>query len=286
MMNVLVTGSKGQLGRCLQDAAKAIPNLQFVFTDKEELDITSKGAVSEYFQSHEFDYCINCAAYTAVDKAESEQDKAFLINAEAVRILAQACLLSDCIFIHISTDFVFDGEKRTPYTEGDIPNPINIYGASKFKGEQYVQQILKKYFMIRTSWVYSEYGHNFVKTMLRLAKEKNEISVVNDQIGSPTYAGDLAKLILKIIYRESNTYGIYHFSNVGSISWYDFAKEIYRVSHLKTKVIPIASKDYTQVANRPVFSILATDKVNQLMPGSGFLCDWKSSLLKAIKRIR
>ncbi len=206
-MNILVTGAHGQLGKCIQDLAKEHSKLNFIFTDYEDLDITKPEGVNEFFKNQIFDYCINCAAYTAVDKAEVEKDKAFLVNAEAAKYLAESCKEHGATLIHVSTDFVFDGEKGEPYTEEDKPNPINIYGASKLKGEQYVQNILEKHFIIRTSWVYSEYGHNFVKTMLRLAEERNEISVVNDQIGSPTYAGDLAKVIFTIILKEKTEYG-------------------------------------------------------------------------------
>jgi dTDP-4-dehydrorhamnose reductase len=167
-IKILVTGAKGQLGRCLQDVAIRFPNYDFHFKSSTDLDITSKAGIETLFESEKFDYCINCAAYTAVDKAETDQEKAFLVNAEAVKYLAEGCKEHKTILIHISTDFVFDGAKRTPYTEEDIPNPKNVYGASKLKGEHYVQEILEHYFIIRTSWVYSEYGHNFVKTMLRL----------------------------------------------------------------------------------------------------------------------
>src|SRR5690606_2749985 len=182
----------------------------------------------------DYDYCINCAAYTAVDKAETEEEKAYLVNAEAVKYLAEACKQNDTVLIHVSTDFVFDGQKGSPYTEDDPTNPIGVYGASKLKGEQYVQSILEKYFIVRTSWVYSEYGHNFVKTMLRLAEERNEISVVNDQIGSPTYAGGLAEFLCFLVQIPDNDYGIYNFSDEGEISWYDF--DIFRFDNRSTKV--------------------------------------------------
>src|SRR5690606_23203811 len=209
----------------------------------------------------DYDYCINCAAYTAVDKAETEEEKAYLVNAEAVKYLAEACKQNDTVLIHVSTDFVFDGQKGSPYTEDDPTNPIGVYGASKLKGEQYVQSILEKYFIIRTSWVYSEYGHNFVKTMLRLGKEKDEISVVNDQVGTPTYAGDLAKVILKIILNNKNLYGLYHYSNEGEASWYDFAKSIFKKCNIKINLKPIKSEEYLKTTVRTKFSVLNKDKI-------------------------
>jgi len=264
-LKILITGSNGQLGRSLQNITERYPDYDFHFKFSKDLDITIKERVSNLFTLEKYDYCINCAAYTAVDKAESDKENAYLVNAEAVRYLAEACKTNNTILIHISTDFVFDGAKGTPYTETDLPNPLNVYGASKLKGEQYVQQILKKYFIIRTSWVYSEYGHNFVKTMLRLGAEKDEINVVNDQIGSPTYAGDLAEVILKIIHKKAIGYGIYHYSNEGEISWYDFARAIFEIKGMNVKVNPIPSRDYPTPAKRPVFSVMDTSKIKDLL---------------------
>ncbi len=275
-MKILVTGSRGQVGRCLQDVAKDYPELQFVFTDKEELDITSQSAVNTFFTDHSFDYCINCAAYTAVDLAETNRGEAYLINAEAVKNLAEACLETDCVLIHISTDFVFDGTKTTPYTENDEPNPINVYGASKLKGEEYVQQILTEYFIIRTSWVYSEYGHNFVKTMLRLGSEREEISVVDDQIGSPTYAGDLASLILYLLRSISMEFGIYHYSNVGEASWFDFASEIFNLLRIDIKILPVKTESFPRPAERPAFSVLDKSKIQKELDHN--ILSWKQSL--------
>ncbi len=275
-MKVLVTGSRGQVGRCLQDVAKDYPEIQFVFTDKEELDITSQSAVNTFFTNHSFDYCINCAAYTAVDLAETNRGEAYLINAEAVKNLAEACLETDCVLIHISTDFVFDGTKTTPYTENDEPNPINVYGASKLKGEEYVQQILTEYFIIRTSWVYSEYGHNFVKTMLRLGSEREEISVVDDQIGSPTYAGDLASLILYLLRSISMEFGIYHYSNVGEASWFDFASEIFNLLRIDIKILPVKTESFPRPAERPAFSVLDKSKIQKELDHN--ILSWKQSL--------
>lgn len=261
MKKILVTGANGQLGKCIQDLAEEQSGLSFVFTDHKELDITSQESAEVLFKDNKFDYCINCAAYTAVDKAEEEAEQAYLINAEGVKHLAMACKENDVILIHVSTDFVFDGRKDTPYTEEDIPNPINVYGKSKLKGEEYVQEILNKYFIIRTSWVYSEYGHNFVKTMLRLGREKDDLNVVCDQFGSPTYAGDLAKVILNIISNNRNVYGLYNYSNEGVISWYDFAKSIFETCNMKLNLKPIKTEEYPAPAARPKFSVLNKDKI-------------------------
>ena len=269
-LKILITGANGQLGLCLKDISVEYPSYIFDFKTSKQLDITNRNQVSTLFQNENYDYCINCAAYTAVDKAESEKEQAFLVNGEALKYLSEACKSNNTVLIHISTDFVFDGTKDSPYTEEDQPNPINIYGASKLKGEQYVQNILTNYFIIRTSWVYSEHGNNFVKTMLRLANEKDEISVVNDQIGSPTYAGDLAQFTMCFIKNNSKSYGIKNFSNDGTISWYDFAVEIFKQKQVKIKVNPTVSKNYPTPAVRPKYSIL------ELNIEKAF--DWKTRL--------
>ena len=261
MKQVLVTGANGQLGNSIKRISTNFKDLKFVFTDVADLDITSSEEVNTFFESNALDYCINCAAYTAVDKAEEEVDKAFLINATAVKNLAEACQTTGAVLIHISTDFVFDGTKRTPYTEEDTPNPLSVYGKSKLKGEEYVQEICDRHFIVRTSWLYSEYGNNFVKTMLRLAETRKQISVVNDQIGSPTYAGDLAEFILKVISSESTAYGLYHYSNSGAISWYDFAVEILKHNNKVVRVAPVSTSAYPTAAKRPLYSVLDKNKI-------------------------
>ena len=268
MKRVLVTGANGQLGKSIHRVAPDYPELKFVFTDVVELDITNSDDVNAFFNSNKIDYCINCAAYTAVDKAEEEVDKAYLLNAIAVKHLAEACKTSAAVLIHISTDFVFDGTKRTPYTEEDTPNPLSVYGKSKLKGEQYLQGILERHFIVRTSWLYSEYGNNFVKIMLRLAETRKQISVVNDQIGSPTYAGDLAEFIFKIISSESTAYGLYHYSNLGEISWYDFAVEIFRQHKKDVLVVPISTSVYPTAAKRPKYSVLDKSKFSKTFKSS------------------
>ena len=261
MKTVLVTGANGQLGKSIHRIASNYSELKFIFTDVADLDITNSEAVDAFFQSNKIAYCINCAAYTAVDKAEEEVDKAFLINATAVKNLAESCRNSGTVLIHVSTDFVFDGTKKTPYTEEDIPNPLSVYGKSKLKGEAYIQEIWDRHFIVRTSWLYSEYGNNFVKTMLRLAETRDEISVVNDQIGSPTYVGDLASFLLEIIDKFSRDYGLYHYSNEGSISWYDFAVEIFKQHKNAVRVVPIPTSAYPTAAKRPAYSVMDLSKV-------------------------
>lgn len=265
MTTVLVTGANGQLGKSIHRIASNYPELKFIFTDVADLDITNSEAVDAFFQSNKIAYCINCAAYTNVDKAEEEVDKAFLINATAAKNLAESCKNFGAVLIHVSTDFVFDGTKETPYTEEDTPNPLSVYGKSKLKGEAYIQKIWDKHFIVRTSWLYSEYGSNFVKTMLRLAETRDEISVVNDQIGSPTYAGDLASFLLEIIDKPSKDYGLYHYSNGGSISWYDFAVEIFKQHKKAVRVVPIPTTAYPTAAKRPAYSVLDLQKVNKKM---------------------
>ena len=264
MINVLITGSNGQLASCIKDRAKQYKGLHFIYTDYQELDIRNLNHVEGFFKANQkIDYCINCAAYTAVDEAESDVEKAFEINAQGPKNLATICNEQDTILIHISTDFVFDGEKNEPYTETDIPKPISVYGASKLKGEVEIQKTLKKHFIIRTSWLYSEHGINFMKTMLNLAKTRDEISVVSDQIGTPTYAGDLANVILKIITSNTRSFGLYHYSNEGVASWYDFAKAIFEAVNLKTKINPIETDAYPTPAKRPVFSVLDKTKIKK-----------------------
>ena len=261
MKQVLVTGANGQLGKSIKRISPNFKGLKFVFTDVADLDITNSEEVNTFFESNALDYCINCAAYTEVDKAEEEAEKVYSINATAVKNLAEACQTTGTVLIHISTDFVFDGTKRTPYTEEDMPNPLSVYGKSKLKGEEHVQESCDRHFIVRTSWLYSEYGNNFVKKMLRLAETRKQISVVNDQIGSPTYAGDLAEFILKVISSESTAYGLYHYSNLGAISWYDFAVEIFRQHQKNVHVVPIPTRAYPTLANRPAFSVMDLSRV-------------------------
>lgn len=284
MINVLVTAKDGQLGQCFQDIALNYPEINFFFKSSSELDITNKATVDSVFNSEvPFDYCINAAAYTAVDKAEDNIELADQVNHIGAQNLALACKKHQVILIHISTDFVFDGKSSKAYLESDITNPLGVYGETKLKGEQAISKTLEQHFIIRTSWLYSEFGNNFLKTMLRLASERNEIGVVGDQIGSPTYAKDLAEAVLQIIEAKSSAYGIYHYSNDGEISWYDFAKEIFRLSGSSIKLNKIETTDYPTPAERPQFSVLNTTKISPLLAIK--IPNWKASLAMAYSKL-
>ena len=263
MIKVLVTGGNGQLAQCLKDVVKHHKNLAVDFQDLPDLNITNPSQLESFFLKNEFDYCINCAAYTAVDLAEEQSSSAYAVNAEGPKNLAEVCQKFQTTLIHISTDFVFDGQKRTPYLETDVPNPLGVYGASKLQGECNIQEAMEAYFIVRTSWLYSEYGNNFMKTMLKLSETREEINVVSDQIGSPTYAGDLAEVLIKIVLSSSKAYGLYHFSNSGVISWYDFAVEIFNHFNKQVVVKPIKTKDYPTEAKRPEYSVLSTNRIIQ-----------------------
>lgn len=280
MTKILVTGGNGQLAQCLKDVVKNNDELDVNFQDLPELDITNIQQLVSYFSKNELDYCINCAAYTAVELAEEQSDLAYAVNADGPKNLAEVCKKYQVKLLHISTDFVFDGKKQTSYIESDMPNPLGVYGASKWQGERNIQEIMEDYFIIRTSWLYSQYGNNFMKSMLRLSETRDEISVVSDQIGAPTYAGDLAEVLVKIVLSLSTNYGVYHYSNSGAISWYDFAVEIFTQFGKKIEVKPITTKDYPTAAKRPKFSVLDTTKIE-----NNFDCtlkDWQASLNKVI----
>lgn len=259
MTNILVTGSKGQLGSELKKIEKNYPRCKFIFTDIEELDLTNENSLKSFFSINNIDVCINCAAYTAVDKAEDEHDLALLVNSVAVENLALVCRRNKTRLIHISTDYVFDGTKFMPYVEKDLATPNSFYGFSKLQGEKAVLSSIEDFVIIRTSWLYSSFGNNFVKTMVRLGNERDELGVVVDQIGTPTYAGDLAETIMATINSEST--GIYHYSNQGVISWYDFAKAIMDIGKIDCKVKAIESKDFPAKANRPFYSVLNKAKI-------------------------
>jgi dTDP-4-dehydrorhamnose reductase len=265
-MLVLVTGSNGQLGQSLQFIAPNYPNINFVFCSSSELDITNLGNCDSVFSKNKPNYCINTAAYTAVDKAESEPEKAHLINVVGVKNLAEVCKKHNTILLHISTDFVFDGNASKPYTENDFTKPTGVYGQTKLDGEKAIQEIWLRHFIIRTSWVYSQFGNNFMKTMLRLASERDSVSVVNDQIGTPTNAVDLAEVLVNIILtdnREPRTdnFGIYNFSNEEQCSWYDFAKKIFEVNNINIDLKPIPTTSFPTPATRPGFSVLDKSKI-------------------------
>lgn len=286
---ILVTGANGQLGKELKELATLYPDFDFLFLSRTDLPIHHFPLVRNFFKATQPQYCINCAAYIAVDRAEEEKDLAFQINGEAVGVLAAVCKEYQTRFIHISTDYVFDGNGKTPYKETDATNPVNTYGASKLEGERQALQLNPGSIIIRTSWLYSEYGKNFVKTMLKLIKERDKVSVVNDQVGSPTYAADLAEAILKIIANcqlsiDNRHPGIYNFSNDGIISWFDFAVAINELSGNLCKVKPILTSEFPTVAKRPFYSVLDKSKIQQTFGIK--LKDWKESLKICLRRLK
>ena len=263
MKKILVTGANGQLGQCLQKISSQFEEFEFIFTDSETLDITNKEEVNDFFWQNAPDFCINAAAYTAVDLAETEVEKAFLVNADGTENLAEACAENNAQFIHVSTDYVFDGENNLAYTEEDFTNPLGVYGASKLAGDELALEVNPCSVILRTSWVYSEFGKNFVKTMLSLFATKEELNIVADQFGQPTNANDLAEAIMKIIKSEKITPGIFNFSNLGRISWFDFAKKIAELSDAKIKLNAIETSQYPTPAKRPKNSVLDLDKISK-----------------------
>ena len=306
-MVVLVTGANGQLGQAIQSIAGNYPSIDFVFCSSSDLDITNKENCEIVFEKHQPQFCINAAAYTAVDKAESEPEKAFAINVTGVQHIAEVCKSYNTVLLHISTDFVFDAkfedgiayydsQLRLPLksnkglVETDVPFPAGIYGLTKLQGEQAIESTWEKHFIIRTSWVYSQFGHNFMKTMLRLASERTVLSVVADQIGTPTNAVDLAEVLVKIItfyhaettschaeFSSASHYGIYNFSNEGQCSWYDFAKEIFRINNISINLQPIPTSAYPTPAKRPAYSVLDKTKIKAVFGVE--IKDWEDSLI-------
>lgn len=263
MKKILVTGANGQLGQCLQKISSQFEEFEFIFTDSETLDITNKEEVNDFFWQNAPDFCINAAAYTAVDLAETDIEKAFLVNADGTENLAEACAENNAQFIHVSTDYVFDGENNLAYTEEDFTNPLGVYGASKLAGDELALEVNPCSVILRTSWVYSEFGKNFVKTMLSLFATKDELNIVADQFGQPTNANDLAEAIMKIIKSEKITPGIFNFSNLGRISWFDFAEKIAELSDAKIKLNAIETSQYPTPAKRPKNSVLDLDKISK-----------------------
>lgn len=255
---VLVTGAKGQLGLTIKELFKDNnDNLDFAFVTKKELDITDKESLKQYFNTNHFDYCINCAAYTNVEQSEKTPKIAYQVNGEGVKYLAKACKEHKITLIHISTDYVFDGEKTEPYTVEDEPNPINEYGKSKLLGEQYIQEVLEDYFIIRTSWLYSKkYENNFYRTILKKAKANETLSVTDEQKGCPTNTENLANYILSLVKDESKNYGIKHFCDNKAMTWYDFAEEVLKNNNLTDKTKLVKAKNYRTFAQRPKNSVL------------------------------
>lgn len=283
MTTVLVTGADGQLGQCIQNITHQFPSLDFLFADRNTLDITVANDVLDFFETNAIDWCINCAAYTFVDKAETEIEKARIVNVVGTQNLAKACKVYDVKLIHISTDFVFDGKKNVAYTENEATDPLNIYGRTKLQGELEISSILKQHYILRTSWLYSEFGHNFMLTILRLSKENKELKIVDDQIGRPTYAGDLAKFIMQLIVTDTSEYGIYNYCNEGIASWYDFAKAIVEISKINIKVAPISSDVFPTRAKRPTFSVLDNTKAKEVFNSK--LVYWRDSLVVCLRNL-
>ena len=265
MKNILVTGSNGQLGSEIREISDRYENYNFVFTDVEELDLTISEDIDSFFTDNKIDVCVNCAAYTAVDKAEDEIELAMLVNSTAVDNLSKVCKNNGTLLFHISTDYVFNGKHFMPYSETDTVSPDSQYGLSKLKGEEAVMLNCDKAIIVRTSWLYSSHGNNFVKTLIKLGNERDQLSVVSDQVGTPTYAADLAEAIMVMIasFDETKPKEIYHFSNEGAISWYDFGKAIMKLSNIECAINPIDSKDYPSKANRPFYSVLSKSKIKK-----------------------
>lgn len=282
-LSILITGANGQLGQELQRLSNNYSYLVFHFYTREQLSIQDEESIARAFQSCEPDVVINCAAYTAVDRAENEKDAAYLVNALGPSLLAAACANKNVRFIHISTDYVFDGRSSEPYKEGDDTNPQSVYGKTKLEGEKLVMGNLPSSIIIRTSWVYSEFGKNFVKTMIRLMDEKPEVNIVSDQYGSPTYAADLADAILKIVVSDSWVPGIYHFSNAGIISWYDLAVAIRDLTDRHCIINQIPTTSYPTPAKRPAYSGLDKSKFSETYQID--MKHWKESLINCLDRI-
>lgn len=283
MKTILVTGAKGQLGRCIKDATTQFPDLQFVFASKEELDIENAESLKEFFKINAFSHCINTAAYTNVEQAEHEVEKAFSVNAHAVKNLGITCKENNVVLIHVSTDYVFDGNKQLPYKETDSTNAINVYGASKLKGEQYIREIWNKHFIFRTSWLYSQYGHNFLKTILKYAKAGKPLTITTEQTGTPTNANDLALALLQVITQDSTDYGVYHYSNSGQTTWFGFAEAIL----LQTKKLEEANlgktNHYRTFAARPKYSVLDNERAHNNLKLN--YIDWQESLQSVLRKI-
>ncbi len=262
-MNILVFGGVGQLGQCIQKVAEQKNISGLIYLDEKEGNILDLELLKALFQQYTPSYVINCAAYTAVDKAEDEVEIARKVNKDGAANLATLSAEFDTTLIHISTDFVFEGNQTGLLTEEDIANPVGVYGLTKLEGEIAIQETTQKYFTLRTSWLYSEFANNFVKTMIRLGKERSELGVIADQVGSPTYAVDLAKAIIHIIESKSEAYGLYHFSNEGVTSWYDFATAIFELAGLAVKVKALKTSEYPTKARRPFYSVMDKTKIKQ-----------------------
>lgn len=288
MAIILITGAKGQLGNELKVVSKNFYGYHFIFTDLDTLDITNQEQTSEFIKNSGPDWIVNCASYNLVDKAESEPDQAMLINGTAIKNITEVIRGSECRFIHISSDYVYDGQSNVPYNEYTPANPISVYGRSKLAGEKFAL-LHQGSMIIRTSWLYSSFGNNFVKTILRHASEKESIKVVFDQTGTPTYAADLAGAIMSIVSgvirnQIALNAGIYNYSNEGVCTWYDFASEIIKEAGLNNYVDPVLTKDYKQAAQRPVYSVMDKSKIKNNYGLS--IPHWRTSLNKCMKLLK
>ena len=279
-MKVLVTGVKGQLG---YDVVKDLEKRghQPIGVDRDEMDLMDNEAIRTFIMNLKPEAIIHCAAYTAVDKAEEEVETCYQINAESVKVISECAKELDVKLIYISTDYVFDGTKEGEYVETDLPNPINVYGASKLKGEQYVQTLLEKYYIVRISWVFGVNGNNFIKTMRRLGSERDELNIINDQVGSPTYTADLAPLLVDMM--ETDKYGVYHATNEGTCSWYEFANEIFKQSKIDVNINPITTDQYPTAAKRPINSRMSKEKLKE--NGFNALPTWQDALVSYISEL-
>lgn len=280
-MKILVTGAGGQLGKCFRQASLNYPDWDFTFTTSEDLDLSQFAVVGAFLRREKFDVCINCAAYTKVDQAEKEQEMAYWTNAESIRNLAKDCEEIGCTLIHFSTDYVFNGKKTTPYSEEDETEPLNVYGASKLLGEQYIQEATSKYLIFRTSWLYSDIGKNFFNTIRNKAEEGETLNITTSQKGTPTNAHDLAEFVLKIIAQAKLKKGLYHYSNLGEATWYDFAKEILHLMNSDTQLN--VNNDFQTLAVRPAYSVLSKEKVQKVfgLP----VPHWKDSLKQLFQKL-
>ena len=282
-MNILITGCNGQLGNKIQLLQAQYAQQTWLNTDVNELDITDKAAIERFVEANEIDGMVNCAAYTAVDKAESDPQLARKLNADAPAFLAEAVAKGDGWMVQVSTDYVFDGTKHTPYVETDEPCPNSVYGQTKLEGEQAVSKLCPNAMIIRTAWLYSEFGNNFVKTMIRLGREREQLGVIFDQVGTPTYAHDLAMVIMTAIDKGIKP-GVYHFSNEGVTSWYDFTKSIHRLSGINTcQVSPLHTAEYPTPACRPAYSVLDKTKIKDAYGIE--IPHWEESLAKCIAKL-
>jgi len=285
MASYLVTGGKGQLGQCLQAVAKSFPEIELFFADRKEVDLRKPQTLADYYHNTPFDGIINCAAYTAVDQAESESEKAFAVNGQGVKNLVAFCEQHQLKLVHFSTDYVFDGTLENPYKETDLPHPISVYGKSKHEGEQHLQQANCPHTSFRISWLFSPFGHNFVQTIRSLCQTKEEIKVVNDQWGRPTYGMDVAQTVLEQL---SNPhffeYSCYHFANQGATSWFEWAQEICKQTTGECKVVPCTTAEYPTPAKRPQYTVLDTTRIEKhlsLTPAS-----WQEALERCLKRMQ